>query len=173
MADILKEWTVRPWADMFDLSQFVAPKPNEVSSRIENNVQYYKTNYFCIFLFLIGAFSLSHPFFLLTLLISGALAFALFSIKNLSFQGKNLGPVEKLGITVIATLILMWLTGSASYVFYTLVFTGAIVGGHCYMRKPTLKAKATNLVSDIASGIKQDISDVETKAKKKVNSIFS
>ena len=56
----------------------------------------------------------------------------------------------------------MWLTGSASYVFYTLVFTGVIVGGHCYLRRPTLKAKATNLVSDIATGIKQDISDVET-----------
>lgn len=131
----------RPWSELVDRSSFSKPEStSDATTRIRKNYTYFRVNY----LFLIAivmAFSLvTHPISLILLL--GLLASWIFlylfrpSDPPLVICGRTYSERETLGILVIATIAVIFLT-SVGYVLTSALMVGlAIVSAHGAFRVP-------------------------------------
>ncbi|WOH08076.1 hypothetical protein DCAR_0727513 [Daucus carota subsp. sativus] len=131
----------RPWSELVDRSAFAKPESvSDATARIRKNYTYFRVNYL-ILIAIVMAFSLvTHPISLILLL--GLLASWIFlylfrpSDPPLVIWGRTYSEREILGILVITTIAVIFLT-SVGYVLTSALMVGlAIVSGHGAFRVP-------------------------------------
>ncbi|KAL1808115.1 hypothetical protein ACET3Z_025105 [Daucus carota] len=131
----------RPWLELVDRSAFSKPESvSDATARIRKNYTYFRVNYL-ILIAIVMAFSLvTHPISLILLL--GLLASWIFlylfrpSDPPLVIWGRTYSEREILGILVITTIAVIFLT-SVGYVLTSALMVGlAIVSGHGAFRVP-------------------------------------
>lgn len=131
----------RPWSELVDRTAMARPDSlSEAYSRIRKNLSYFKVNYVTL-LALVLAFSLlSHPFSLLVLLsLLGAwMFFYIFrpSDQPLIIFGRTFSDRETLGVLVVLTIVVVFLTTVGSLLISALMVGAAIVCAHGAFRVP-------------------------------------
>ncbi|OAY38346.1 PRA1 family protein B3 [Manihot esculenta] len=131
----------RPWYELIDRSSMARPDSlSEAASRIRKNLSYFKVNYIS-FIAVVLAFSLlSHPFSLLVLLclLGGWIFLYLFrpSDQPVVILGRTFSDRETLGVLVVLTIVVVFLTSVGSLLISALMVGLAIVCAHGAFRVP-------------------------------------
>ncbi|XP_022748427.1 PRA1 family protein B4-like [Durio zibethinus] len=131
----------RPWAELVDRSAFSKPESfSEATLRVRKNFSYYRVNYLSV-IGLILAFSLlSHPFSLLLLL--GLLCSWIFlylfrpADQPLVIFGRTFSDRETLGILIIFSVFVVFLTNVGSLLISALMVGVGLVCAHGAFRAP-------------------------------------
>ncbi|XWS60011.1 hypothetical protein CRYUN_Cryun08bG0171700 [Craigia yunnanensis] len=131
----------RPWAELVDSSAFSKPKSfSEATLRVRKNYSYFRVNYLSV-IGLILAFSLlSHPFSLLLLL--GLLCSWVFlylfrpADHPLVIFGRTFSDRETLGILIIFSVFVVFLTTVGSLLISALMVGFGLVCAHSAFRVP-------------------------------------
>lgn len=131
----------RPWYELIDRSSMGRPESvTEAASRIRKNFSYFKVNYMTLLAAVLALSLLSHPFSLLVLLcLLGAWLFLyLFrpSDQPLVLLGRTFSDRETLGVLVVLTIIVVFLTSVGSLLISALLVGMAIVCVHGAFRHP-------------------------------------
>ncbi|PKI62205.1 PRA1 family protein B3 [Punica granatum] len=131
----------RPWYELVDRTSMARPENlTEAASRIRRNFSYFKVNYVA-FLALVLALSLvTHPFSLLVLLslLAAWLFLYLFrpSDQPLVLFGRTFSDREILGLLVVMTIVVVFLTTVGSLLISALMIGLALVCAHGAFRVP-------------------------------------
>ena len=131
----------RPWSELIDRNYLARPDSlSEAATRIRKNLSYFKVNYITL-LALILAFSLlSHPLSLLVLLslLASWIFLYLFrpSDQPLVILGRTFSDRETLGILVVLTIAVIFLTSVGSLMISALMVGLALVCAHGAFRVP-------------------------------------
>ncbi|KAJ8753831.1 hypothetical protein K2173_000085 [Erythroxylum novogranatense] len=131
----------RPWAELADRNALSKPESiSEAALRVRKNYSYFRVNYLTI-IALILAFSLvSHPFSLLLLLglLSSWLFLYLFrpSDQPLVIFGRTFSDRETLGVLILCSIVVIFLTSVGSLLISALMVGVAIVCAHGAFRTP-------------------------------------
>ncbi|KAJ4704340.1 PRA1 family protein [Melia azedarach] len=131
----------RPWAELVDRTAFSKPESfSEATLRVRKNYSYFRVNYLTI-LGLVLAFSLvTNPFSLLLLL--GLLASWLFlylfrpSDQPLLIFGRTFSDRETLGILIVLSVLVVFLTSVGSVLISALMVGAALICAHGAFRVP-------------------------------------
>ncbi|XP_031253674.1 PRA1 family protein B1-like [Pistacia vera] len=131
----------RPWYELVDRSAMARPDSlSEAYSRIRKNLSYFKVNYVTLLVLVLAFSLLSHPFSLLVLLcLFGAWMFLyLFrpSDQPLVIFGRTFSERETLGVLVLLTIVVVFLTTVGSLLISALMIGAAIVCAHGAFRVP-------------------------------------
>ncbi|KAM7463919.1 hypothetical protein LguiA_032040 [Lonicera macranthoides] len=131
----------RPWAELADRSAFVKPESlSEASLRIRKNYSYFRVNYLSLIAIVLAFSLLTHPLSLIVLV--GLLAAWLFlylfrpSETPLVIFGRTYSERETLGILILSTIVVIFLTSVGSVLISALMFGLAIVCTHGAFRVP-------------------------------------
>ncbi|KAJ9160397.1 hypothetical protein P3X46_025802 [Hevea brasiliensis] len=131
----------RPWSELVDRNSMARPDSlSEAASRIRKNLSYFKVNYIT-FLAIVLAFSLlSHPFSLLVLLCLLAAWIFLYlfrpSDQPVVIFSRTFSDRETLGVLVVLTIVVVFLTSVGSLLISALMVGLAIVCAHGAFRVP-------------------------------------
>ncbi|XP_009776314.1 PRA1 family protein B4-like [Nicotiana tabacum] len=131
----------RPWSELLDRSAFSKPESfSDATLRMRKNYTYFRINYLSA-LAVVLAFSLiTNPFSLLVL--SGLLAAWLFlylfrpSDPPLVIYGRQFSERETLGLLILSTVVVIFLTSVGSVLVSALMIGLAIVCTHAAFRVP-------------------------------------
>ncbi|CAI9774923.1 unnamed protein product [Fraxinus pennsylvanica] len=131
----------RPWYELLDRSSFARPDSlSEAASRVRKNFSYFRINYISLIALSLALSLISHPFSLLVLLaLLGAWLFLyLFrpSDQPLVIAGRTFSPREILGILVVSTIVVVFLTSVGSLLISALLVGLAVVCTHGAFRVP-------------------------------------
>lgn len=131
----------RPWLELVDRSAISRPDSlTDAYSRIRRNLPYFKVNYVTIVSLVLALSLLSHPLSLLVLLcLFGAWIFLyLFrpSDQPLVILGRTFSDRETLGVLVILTIVVVFLTSVGSLLTSALMIGFGIVCLHGAFRVP-------------------------------------
>lgn len=131
----------RPWAELLDRTAFTKPESiTEATTRLRKNYSYFRVNYLS-FLALVILFSLlTHPFSLLTL----ASLFAAWSFlylfkpadRPVVLFGRTFSERETLGLLVVSSVFVVFLTNVGSVLISALLLGAAVVCCHGAFRVP-------------------------------------
>ncbi|XP_058748230.1 PRA1 family protein B3-like [Vicia villosa] len=131
----------RPWYELVDRSSISRPETlAEAYSRIRKNFTYFRVNYLTLIVFALAISLITHPFSLLVLL--GLLASWSFlylfrpSDQPLVLFGRTFADRETLGILVVLTIFVVFLTSVGSLLISALMVGLAIVCAHGAFRVP-------------------------------------
>ncbi|KAJ6699419.1 PRENYLATED RAB ACCEPTOR 1-RELATED [Salix purpurea] len=131
----------RPFSELIDRSAFSKPESiSDATTRIRKNYSYFRINYLTA-IFVILAFSLlSHPFSLLLLLglVCSWLFLFLFraSDQPLVLFGRTFSDRETLGILIVLSIFVVFLTSVGSLIISALLVGVGIVCAHGAFRAP-------------------------------------
>lgn len=129
----------RPWLELVDHKAFSKPESLvEVTSRIRRNWTYFRINY-VIMLCSVVAFSLlSHlvSLFLLLVLLGGWSFLYFFRTEPLVLYGRRFSEREILGILLVLSIVIVFLTDVGSVLISSLMFGMAIICVHGAFRAP-------------------------------------
>ncbi|KAG6395422.1 hypothetical protein SASPL_146067 [Salvia splendens] len=131
----------RPWLELVDRSAFNRPDTiAEAASRIRKNFNYFRVNYISLISLSLAFSLLSHPFSLLVLLslLAAWLFLYLFrpSDQPLVVGGRTFSDREVLGILVVSTIVVVFLTSVGSVLISALLVGLAVVCTHGAFRMP-------------------------------------
>ncbi|XP_022890165.1 PRA1 family protein B1-like [Olea europaea var. sylvestris] len=134
----------RPWSELLDRSSFSRPDSlSDAVSRIRNNFSYFRVNYISPIAFPIAIPTLSllsHPISLLVLLalIAAWIFLYLFrpSDQPVVIGGRTCSDREILGILVVVTIVVVFLTSVGSLLISALLVGLAVVCTHGAFRMP-------------------------------------
>ncbi|CAN4097635.1 unnamed protein product [Withania somnifera] len=131
----------RPWLELVDRTSFSRPDSvAEAASRVRKNFSYFRVNYVTLLAGILALSLLSHPFSLLVLLalLGGWFFLYLFrpSDQPLVIFGRTFSDRETLGILVVSTIIVVFLTSVGSLLISALLVGLAIVSAHGAFRVP-------------------------------------
>ncbi|CAN8257102.1 unnamed protein product [Cochlearia groenlandica] len=131
----------RPWLELVDRSAISRPDSlTDAYSRIRRNLPYFKVNYVTIVSLVLGLSLLSHPLSLLVLLcLFGAWIFLyLFrpSDQPLAILGRTFSDRETLGVLILSTIVVVFLTSVGSLLTSALMIGFGIVCLHGAFRVP-------------------------------------
>lgn len=131
----------RPWLELVDRSAITRPENlTDAYSRIRKNASYFRVNYLTLLAASLAFSLISHPFSLLLLLsLLAAWCFLyLFrpSDQPLVILGRSFSDRETLGILVISTVFLIFLTSVGSLLISAVLIGVAIVCVHGAFRVP-------------------------------------
>lgn len=131
----------RPWSELVDRTAMSRPDNlSEAYSRIRKNFSYFRVNYITLLALVLAVSLISHPLSLLVLF--GLLASWAFlylfrpSDQPLILFGRNFSDRETLGILVILTVFVVFLTSVGSLLISALMVGLAIVCAHGAFRMP-------------------------------------
>lgn len=131
----------KPWAELADRSAFAKPESvSEAALRVRKNYSYFRINYLAVIGSILAISLLSHPFSLLLLL--GLLASWLFlylfrpSDQLLVIFGRTFSDRETLGILIIFSAFVVFLTSVGSLLISALLVGFAVVCAHGAFRVP-------------------------------------
>ncbi|TMW88887.1 PRA1 family protein B4 [Solanum lycopersicum] len=153
----------RPWSELLDRSAFSKPESiSDATLRIRKNYTYFRINYLSL-LAVVLAFSLiTNPFSLLTL--SGLLAAWLFlylfrpSDPPLVLFGRQFSERETLGLLIVSTVVVIFLTSVGAVLVSALMVGLGIVCTHAAFRAPEdlflddQESPATGFLSFLSGG---------------------
>ncbi|KAF5941028.1 hypothetical protein HYC85_022195 [Camellia sinensis] len=125
----------RPWYELVDRSAFSKPDSiSEASLRIRKNYSYFRVNYFVSLAVVLAISLLTNPFALLLLLalLSAWLFLYLFrpSDPPLVLFGRSFSDRETLGVLVLSSVIVIFLTSVGSVLISALMVGFAIIFAH-------------------------------------------
>ncbi|GAA0187080.1 membrane traffic protein [Lithospermum erythrorhizon] len=118
----------RPFSELLDRSAFSRPDSlSDAASRIKKNYTYFRVNYLSLLTLTLALSLLTHPFsliILLTLLASWCFLY-LFKDTNspLVIMGREFSDRETLGVLLVATVVVVFLTSVGS-----LLISGVLIG---------------------------------------------
>lgn len=127
---IIREWlakrraTLRPVGTFFNTKNFqVAPSAGRLSKRLVKNVEYFQSNYVCVFLVLVLYCLISSP--LLLIVIAGAGGAAYYAaVKNegrkIAIAGHEVSLAQQYGIIALTAIPFFLLAGAGGIVFWVL-----------------------------------------------------
>ncbi|XP_047334678.1 PRA1 family protein B4-like [Impatiens glandulifera] len=131
----------RPWSELIDRSAISRPDSiTDATQRIRKNYSYFRVNYFALIAIVLGISLLTNPFSLITL--AGLLAAWIFlylfrpSDQPLVVFGRNYSDKETLGLLIVASLVVIFLTSVGSVLISALMVGLAIVCCHGAFRTP-------------------------------------
>ncbi|KAF9591945.1 hypothetical protein IFM89_010303 [Coptis chinensis] len=131
----------RPWYELIDRSAFTRPESiSESINRIRKNYSYFKINYITLLASVLALSLLSHPFSLITLvLLLSAWLFLYFfrpSDSPLVVFNRQFSDREILGILLVSSVVVMFLTSVGSVLIWGIVIGVGIICGHGAFRVP-------------------------------------
>ncbi|KAJ8537232.1 hypothetical protein K7X08_035633 [Anisodus acutangulus] len=131
----------RPWFELVDRTSFARPDSvTEASSRVRKNLSYFRVNYITLLAGVLALSLLSHPFSLLVLLalLGGWFFLYLFrpSDQPVVIFGRTFSDRETLGILVVSTIVVVFLTSVGSLLISALLVGLAMVSAHGAFRVP-------------------------------------
>ncbi|CAN0909835.1 PRA1 family protein B4 [Linum grandiflorum] len=131
----------RPWLELVDRSAFTKPESlTEAAARIRKNSAYFKVNYISMLVVVLAFSLLSHPFSLLVLLslLSSWIFLYLFrpSDQPVVILGRTFSERETLGVLLVSTVVVVFLTSVGSLLISALMAGVAIVCVHGAFRVP-------------------------------------
>ncbi|KAL6533068.1 PRA1 protein B3 [Orobanche minor] len=131
----------RPWLELLDRSSFTRPDSlTEAASRIRKNFSYFRINYVSLLALSLAFSLLSHPFSLLVLLSLLAAWLFLYAFRPsdqpVVVAGRTFTDREILGILVVSTIIVVFLTSVGSLLISALLVGLAVVCAHGAFRMP-------------------------------------
>ncbi|MFS7904574.1 putative prenylated rab acceptor P [Helianthus anomalus] len=133
--------TRRPWSELVDRSAFSKPDSiTDAAGRIRKNYTYFRINYLTIIAAVLGFSLLTNPFSLITLL--GLLAAWLFlylfrpSDPPLVILGRTFSERETLGLLIVSSIVVIFLTSVGSVLISALLLGTAVVAAHGAFRTP-------------------------------------
>ncbi|KAK2982461.1 hypothetical protein RJ640_026304 [Escallonia rubra] len=131
----------RPWSELVDRSSFARPDSvSEAASRIRKNFSYFRVNYVTLLAAVLALSLLSNPFSLLVLLsLLGAWLFLYVfraSDQPIVVFGRTFSDREILGLLVVSTIVVVFLTSVGSILISALLVGLAIVAVHGAFRAP-------------------------------------
>ncbi|KVH94887.1 PRA1 family protein B4-like [Cynara cardunculus var. scolymus] len=131
----------RPWSQLADRSGFSKPESvTDATTRIQKNYAYFRVNYLIVVAAVVGFSLLTNPFSLITLL--GLLAAWLFlylfrpSEPPLVILGRTISERETLGVLIVCSIVVIFLTSVGSILISALLAGIAIVCVHGAFRTP-------------------------------------
>ncbi|KAA8517469.1 hypothetical protein F0562_017762 [Nyssa sinensis] len=131
----------RPWSELVDRSAFSKPESfSEATLRIRKNYSYFRVNYMSLLAVVLAVSLLTNPFSLLLLL--GLLAAWLFlylfrpSDPPLVIFGRTFSERETLGILIVSSVVVIFLTRVGSVLISALMIGLAVVCAHGAFRVP-------------------------------------
>lgn len=131
----------RAWSELVDRTAFSKPESiSDATTRIRKNYAYFRINYFTVVAAVIGVSLLTNPFSLLTLL--GLLAAWLFlylfrpTEPPLVILGRTFSERETLGLLIILSVIVVFLTSVGSILISALLVGTGIICTHGAFRAP-------------------------------------
>ncbi|GMH15427.1 hypothetical protein Nepgr_017268 [Nepenthes gracilis] len=131
----------RPWSELVDRSSFSRPDSlSEAASRVRKNASYFRVNYISLLVLVLAFSLLSHPVSLLVLLCLVVAWFFLYlfrpSDQPIVILGRTFSDRETLGLLVISTVVVIFLTSVGSLLISALMVGLAIVCAHGAFRVP-------------------------------------
>ncbi|KAI5670430.1 hypothetical protein M9H77_10794 [Catharanthus roseus] len=131
----------RPWSELIDRTSFARPDTlSEAASRVRKNFSYFRVNYISVLALVLALSLLSHPLSLLVLFaLLGSWCFLyLFkpSDQPLVIFGRTFSDRETLGILVVSTIVVVFLTSVGSLLISALLIGLGIVCTHGAFRVP-------------------------------------
>ncbi|KAI8540159.1 hypothetical protein RHMOL_Rhmol09G0240500 [Rhododendron molle] len=131
----------RPWPELLDRSSLSRPDSlSEAASRIRKNSSYFRVNYLTLIALVLSLSLLSHPFSLLVLLslLAAWIFLYLFrpSDQPLVVLGRTFSDREILGVLVVSTVVVVFLTSVGSLLISALLVGIGIVCAHGAFRVP-------------------------------------
>ncbi|KAK3227406.1 hypothetical protein Dsin_007268 [Dipteronia sinensis] len=131
----------RNWSELVDRTAFSKPESvSDAALRIRKNYSYFRVNYLTVVALVLGFSLVTNPFSLLMLL--GLLASWLFlylfrpSDQPLVFFGRSFSDRETLGILVVFSVFVIFLTSVGSVLMSALLIGVALVCAHGAFRVP-------------------------------------
>lgn len=131
----------RPWYELLDRSAFTRPENlSDAFSRIRKNAAYFRVNYLSLLAAVLAFSLISHPFSLIVLL-SLLAAWCFLYLFRPSDQpailfGRTFSDREMLGILVICTVVVIFLTSVGSLLISAALIGVGIVSVHGAFRVP-------------------------------------
>ncbi|KAF8402558.1 hypothetical protein HHK36_010644 [Tetracentron sinense] len=131
----------RPWLELIDRTSFARPDSiSEAASRVRKNFSYFRINYLALLASVLALSLLSHPFSLLVLLclLASWIFLYLFrpSDQPLVLFGRTFSDRETLGVLIVLTVVVIFLTSVGSLLISALMVGLAIVCAHGAFRVP-------------------------------------
>ncbi|XP_073305342.1 PRA1 family protein B3-like [Primulina huaijiensis] len=131
----------RPWTELLDRSSFARPDSlTDAASRIRKNFSYFRINYISLLALSVAFSLLSHPFSLLVLLSLLAAWLFLYAFRPsdqpVVIAGRTFSDRETMGILVVATIVVVFLTSVGSLLISSLLVGLAVVCMHGAFRLP-------------------------------------
>ncbi|KAF8394856.1 hypothetical protein HHK36_018793 [Tetracentron sinense] len=131
----------RPWWEIVDRTSFARPDSvSEAASRVRKNFSYFRINYLSLLASVLALSLLSHPFSLLVLLCLLAAWLFLYifrpSDQPLVLFGRTFSDRESLGVLIVLTVVVIFLTSVGSLLISALMIGLAIVCVHGAFRVP-------------------------------------
>ncbi|KAJ4969653.1 hypothetical protein NE237_002752 [Protea cynaroides] len=131
----------RSWSELLDRTSFARPDSlTEAASRVRKNFSYFRVNYFTLLASVLALSLLSHPFslFVLLCLLASWLFLYFFrpSDSPLVVYGRTFSDRETLGVLVVLTIVVVFLTSVGSLLISALMIGLAIVCVHGAFRVP-------------------------------------
>ncbi|KAL3358617.1 hypothetical protein AABB24_015627 [Solanum stoloniferum] len=153
----------RPWSELLDRSAFSKPESiSDATLRIRKNYTYFRINYLSLLAVVLAFSLLTNPFSLITL--SGLLAAWLFlylfrpSDPPLVLFGRQFSERETLGLLIVSTVVVIFLTSVGAVLVSALMVGLGIVCIHAAFRAPEdlflddQESPATGFLSFLSSG---------------------
>ncbi|XP_021769259.1 PRA1 family protein B3-like [Chenopodium quinoa] len=131
----------RPWYELLDRTAFTRPENlSDAFSRIRKNAAYFRVNYLSLLAAVLAFSLISHPFSLLVLLslLASWIFLYLFrpSDQPVVIFGRTFSERETLGILVVSTVVVIFLTSVGSLLISAALIGLAIVSVHGAFRVP-------------------------------------
>ncbi|XP_057804714.1 PRA1 family protein B3-like [Salvia miltiorrhiza] len=131
----------RPWLELVDRSSFSRPDSlTDAASRIRKNFSYFRVNYVSLVALSLALSLLSHPGSLLVLLALLAAWVFLYLFRPadqpLVLGGRTFSDRETLGVLVVSTIVVVFLTSVGSLLISALLLGLAVVCTHGAFRMP-------------------------------------
>ncbi|ERM95550.1 hypothetical protein AMTRI_Chr08g207820 [Amborella trichopoda] len=129
----------RPWMELLDRNQLSKPDTlSEATARIRKNWTYFRINYLILLCGALAISLVSHPvsLFMLVCLLAGWIFLYFFRTEPLILFNRSFSDREVLGIMVLLTVIVVFLTSVGSLLISALMFGLAIVCAHGAFRVP-------------------------------------
>ncbi|KAL3653436.1 PRA1 protein B3 [Castilleja foliolosa] len=131
----------RPWLELIDRSSFSRPDSlTDAATRIRRNYTYFRINYISLLALSLAFSLLSHPFSFLVLLSLLAAWLFLYAFRPsdqpVVVAGRTFSDRETLGILVVSTIVVVFLTSVGSLLISALLVGLAVVCVHGAFRMP-------------------------------------
>ncbi|KAK1428961.1 hypothetical protein QVD17_17802 [Tagetes erecta] len=131
----------RPWSELVDRTAFSKPESiSEAAGRIRKNYSYFRVNYLSVIGGVVGFSLLTNPFSLIILLalLAAWLFLYLFrpSDPPLVILGRSFSERETLGLLIVSSIVVVFLTSVGSVLISALLLGTALVSAHGAFRTP-------------------------------------
>lgn len=136
LQELLHRWRsgVQPWGDFVDTRKFAMPKSlTPAGQRVMKNIEHFRSNYIVVVICVIAFAVVTSPMLLVAVALSAAAAYAAFlryAETRLTVMGNEMTHTHRVAAVTLLTVLLFWLLGTASIVFWIIGLSLVLVTGH-------------------------------------------